>query len=176
MAEENRDNLGQGIPDGDPVTGRPSRRPRKQKPVRDCALTLLEYRDRTGQEMRRKLKEREYSPEEIEEAIAFLEEYHYLDDEGYARRYVRTYSEQKSIRRLRAELEQKGIACGHIENALKEAEIDEASQIAGWIRKKGYVPGEHLEQSQYRKLVSSLGRRGYSFDVIRRVMDGGETG
>ena len=50
-------------------------RKRNLKTVRDCALTLLEYCDRTEQEMRRKLKEREYTPEEIEKTIVFLKEY-----------------------------------------------------------------------------------------------------
>lgn len=179
MDDREQDEMCQGDPGQDPNRGQPSgrrRKPRNQKPVRDCALTLLEYRDRTEQEMRRKLTEREYSPREVEETIAFLAEYHYLDDEGYARRYVRTHSGRKSIRRLRAELEQKGISRDYIDSALEETAVDEDFQIACWIRKKGYVPGEYLEQGQYRKLAASLGRRGYSFDAIRRVMGGGEIG
>ena len=150
----------------------PVSRRRKQKPVRDCALTLLEYRDRTEQEMRRKLKEREYGAEEIEETIAFLTEYHYIDDKEYARRYVRTHSDHKSIRRIFGELEQKGIRREFIEEGLAELPVDEEAQIAAWIRKKGCIPGEHLEADQYRKLMAGLGRRGYSYDAIRRVMDG----
>ena len=38
---------------------------------RSCALSLLEYRDRTEAEMRRKLKEREYAPEAVEERFIF---------------------------------------------------------------------------------------------------------
>ena len=52
---------------------------RQVRTARDCALSLLEYRDRTEAEMRRKLKEREYAPEAVEETIYFLKEYHYLD-------------------------------------------------------------------------------------------------
>lgn len=59
---------------------------RQVRTARDCALSLLEYRDRTEAEMRRKLKEREYAPEAVEETIYFLKEYHYLDDQEYARK------------------------------------------------------------------------------------------
>ena len=95
---------------------------RQVRTARDCALSLLEYRDRTEAEMRRKLKEREYAPEAVEETIYFLKEYHYLDDQEYARKYVRT---------------------------------------AG--------AGEDPEKT--RKLAAALGRRGFSFETIRRVME-----
>ena len=38
---------------------------KKHKSARECALSLLEYRDRTEQQMRQKLKEREYGPQEL---------------------------------------------------------------------------------------------------------------
>ena len=53
---------------------------RQVRTARDCALSLLEYRDRTEAEVRRKLKEREYDPEAVEETIVFLKEYHYLEN------------------------------------------------------------------------------------------------
>lgn len=152
----------------------PEGRRRRPKPVRDCALTLLEYRDRTEQEMRRKLKERQYDPEEIEKTIAFLIEYHYIDDREYVRRYVRTHSNRKSVRRICGELEQRGVRRDLIEEGLAEITVDEEAQIVAWIRKKGCIPGEHLEADQYRRLMAGLGRRGYSYDAIRRVMDGDE--
>ena len=55
----------------------------QNRTVRECALALLEFRDRTERELRRKLKEREYSTEEIDETVLFLKEYRYLDDEAY---------------------------------------------------------------------------------------------
>ena len=62
----------------------------QNRTVRECALALLEFRDRTERELRQKLKEREYGPEEIEETVRFLREYRYLDDEASAGRYIRS--------------------------------------------------------------------------------------
>ena len=50
----------------------------QNRTVRECALALLEFRDRTERELRQKLKEREYSAGEIEETVLFLKEYRYL--------------------------------------------------------------------------------------------------
>ena len=43
----------------------------QNRTVRECALALLEFRDRTERELRQKLKEREYSAEEITRRYSF---------------------------------------------------------------------------------------------------------
>ena len=147
-------------------TGVEEKRSRKTRSVRDCALSLLERSDKTAQEMRQKLKEREYQQEEIEET---LEEYHYVDDEEYVRKYIRSYGARKSARRIRAELEKRGVDAELIEAGMAEIPVDEEEQIAVWIRKKGYETDQQLEPEKYRKLTAALARRGYSFEMIRKV-------
>ncbi|MDO5406391.1 MAG: regulatory protein RecX [Eubacteriales bacterium] len=140
-----------------------------RKPARECALSLLERSDRTEREMRQKLKDREYSPEEIDGTLDFLKEYRYIDDGEYARKYVRIYSSRKSIRQIRCGLEQKGVARELIDGALGETAVDEETQIRAYLLKKGYRPGERMESAAFRKLTGALSRRGFSFDAIRRV-------
>lgn len=141
-----------------------------ERSARECALFLLEYAGRTEQEMRQKLAERDYPLEEIEAAVAFLLEYHYLDDEAYARSYISSRSLRKSRRRLRAELEQKGVSKEVIEESLRENPVDEEAQIRAFLTKKGYCPETHDDSGQYRRIVAALSRRGFSYDAIRRVM------
>lgn len=102
---------------------------RQVRTARDCALSLLEYRDRTEAEMRRKLKEREYAPEAVEETIYFLKEYHYLDDQEYARKYVRTAGAGKSIRQLRQSLLSKGISREILDLCFEEETVDEEEAV-----------------------------------------------
>lgn len=143
----------------------------EERSARECALVLLEYAGRTEQEMRWKLAEREYSPDEIEKTIVFLLEYHYLDDEAYARSYISSRSLRKSSRRIRTELEQKGVARDVIEEVLRENPVDEETQIRAFLTKKGYCPEIRTDSGQYRRIVAALSRRGYSYDAIRRMMD-----
>lgn len=144
---------------------------RKRKSARDCALSILERSDRTEKEMRQKLKEREYTPEEIDETILFLKEYRYIDDAEYADRYIRVYSSRKSARQIFCSLERKGIAKDLIESALSEHPAEEEEQVRRFLLKKGYEPGVRMEPDQYRKLTASLCRRGFSYETIRRVTD-----
>ena len=138
---------------------------RQLRSARECALSLLEHRDRTELEMRRKLREREYGQEEIEDTITFLKDYHYLDDEAYARRYVRTASLGKSIRQIRQNLQSKGIGRDILDLCL-----DEEEAVRRFLRKKGYVSGADEVTEKAGKLAAALGRRGFSYETIRRVM------
>ena len=144
---------------------------RSEKTARECALALLEFRDRTERELRQKLKEREYGPEEIEETVLFLKEYRYLDDEAYAGRYIRSCASRKSRRQIRADLERKGVSREVIDLSFQEEAVDEESQIEKLLLKKGYEPGKRMEPADYRRLMGTLGRRGFSREAIRRVTD-----
>ena len=143
----------------------------QNRTVRECALALLEFRDRTERELRQKLKEREYSAGEIEETVLFLKEYRYLDDEAYADRYIRSCAARKSRRQIRADLERKGVSREVIDLQLQEEAVDEDSQIRKLLQKKGYEPGKRLEATEYRRIMGTLGRRGFSGEAIRRVME-----
>ena len=57
------------------------------KRAKHRALYLLERADRTEQELRSKL-EKTYEPEIVEEAIAYVRQYHYIDDKRYAVNYL----------------------------------------------------------------------------------------
>ena len=143
----------------------------QNRTVRECALALLEFRDRTEWELRQKLKEREYSAEEIDETVLFLKEYRYLDDEAYAGRYIRSCAARKSRRQIRADLEHKGVSREIIDLQLQEKTVDEDSQIRKLLQKKGYVPGKRLEPAEYRRIMGALGRRGFSGEAIRKAME-----
>ena len=143
----------------------------QNRTVRECALALLEFRDRTEWELRQKLKEREYSAEEIDETVLFLKEYRYLDDEAYVGRYIRSCAARKSRRQIRADLEHKGVSREIIDLQLQEKTVDEDSQIRKLLQKKGYVPGKRLEPTEYRRIMGALGRRGFSGEGIRKAME-----
>lgn len=143
----------------------------QNRTVRECALALLEFRDRTEWELRQKLKEREYSAEEIDETVLFLKEYRYLDDEAYAGRYIRSCAARKSRRQIRADLERKGVSREVIDLSFQEEAVDEESQIEKLLLKKGYEPGKRMEPADYWRLMGTLGRRGFSSEAIRRVTD-----
>lgn len=77
------------------------------KSATEKAMELLLFKARTEYELRSKLQEREYSDEEIDEAIEYVSSFGYLNDETYAEQYVMSNTSQKSISAMRRELKKR---------------------------------------------------------------------
>ncbi|MGD2154549.1 MAG: regulatory protein RecX, partial [Gemmatimonadales bacterium] len=108
----------------------------------DAALNFLSYRQRTGQEVRRKLLERGFSTEVIEAALARLAAVRLVDDEAFVAAYVRDRIAHRpmGVRRMIQELYLKGIArevaLPVIEETLREEETDERTLAERVVAKK----------------------------------------
>ena len=137
--------------------------------ARERLLYLLKSSARTEQELRRKLEEGGYPKEAVDGAVAFGKEYRFIDDQAYVAGYVESASLRKSRRQMRYELQQKGIDRELLDQTLTEAQVDEETQIIYLLKKKGY-DGRELPIKERQKLMAYLGRKGFSFDIIGKVM------
>ncbi|MCI9570234.1 MAG: regulatory protein RecX [Lachnospiraceae bacterium] len=148
--------------------GSPSERSENQQ-ARDKGLYYLQFSSKTENEMRKKLEEQGFSDEAVEDAILFLKRYRYLDDEAYASRYLERNRKKKSVRQMKYELRQKGIADKIIEAVLEEEPVDEVSQVLYWLEKKKYS-GDETQREERQKLSAFLARKGFSYDAIASAM------
>ena len=134
------------------------------------AMHLLEKMDRTEQQLISKLKENGYAPEAISEAVEYVKSYHYIDDDRYARSYIRIHQENKSKKRLQLDLMRKGIDKEIIEYALEEEfEQSEEEMIQVLLKKKHYDPG-CKDRKQRDKMYRFLMQRGFSSSDISRAI------
>lgn len=150
--------------------------------AQDTALHFLGYKMRTVKEIWRKLEEKEFSEDIIEQVLAFLEKYGYADDREYCRRYIREQLrlKPKSGYALGIELKQRGVPSAIVEEVLAETEFDEVADAVRWLEKKsrGQWP---LDLKKKKQLYDFLLRKGYSYDIIQEAfrqmqenMEGGE--
>ncbi|MBQ2467642.1 MAG: regulatory protein RecX, partial [Lachnospiraceae bacterium] len=138
------------------------------------AMHLLEKQDRTRKNLEDKLRESDYPQTAIDAAIAYVESFHYIDDERYARSYVHFHQEGKSKRRIQQDLMQKGIDRDVIALVLEEEyETSEADMIRDLLRKKHYDP-ESADAKERSKMYRFLAGRGFSSGDISRVLRGYE--
>lgn len=141
------------------------------KRAKKRAMHLLERMDRSERELRRKLAESEYPEDLIDEAVAYVKSYHYVDDERYADCYVRLRGTAKSAGRLRMELQQKGIDREVADRVLESYadERDETEMIRELLQKRHYDP-QTADQTQQRRMYGYLQRRGFrSSDICREL-------
>lgn len=142
--------------------------------AKQAALRLLARRPRSEREIRDKLREKEFGDEEIRQAIASLRSSGILDDEAFARTFIR---DQLTIRpkgpvALKQKLLLLGIKKEIIDAALEDA-FRESSQeeIALEAARKFLRRTAHGDlRSTRQKLSAFLSRRGFSWEVIAGVM------
>lgn len=134
------------------------------------AMHLLEKMDRTEQQLRRKLLEGGYPDELVEEAIAYVKSYHYIDDERYARAFIRLNQERRSIGRMKMDLFAKGISADIIDRAINEEyETLPETLIQKLMEKKNFDPDAATRQ-ETAKMYQYLFRKGFSSNEIMHVL------
>ena len=131
------------------------------KRAKQRAMYLLKSMDRTEYQLRLKLEEGEYPREAIDQAIAYVQSFHYLDDRRYAENYVESRKGSMSRRELQQKLYQRGIPKALIQEALEGCEpYQEKASIQEWMRKKHYNPQEATLEEQ-RRMYGFLLRKGF---------------
>ena len=142
------------------------------------ALRLLERKDYSRKELRAKLGKDGYEEEIIDQIIAYVDSYHYLDDARVAGSYIRIRKDGKSRRELEYMLRQKGISEEDIsaameENYKNEEGIEQEELAVRRQLQKYHVTVDHLEEYTYeekQKIAAKLYRKGFSQDAIRKQL------
>ena len=133
----------------------------------DVALTFVSKSPKTKKQVEDKLKNYNYDKAVIETAIKKVEEYGYIDDLDYAKRYVSTYKNQKGKLLLKCELIKKGVSQDIIESALNDLESQtyEVKRIA-----EKYLKGKQIDIKILQKCYKYLLSKGFSYDEVGEVI------
>lgn len=146
----------------------------EQNKSNNTALNYISFKPRSEKEVRTKLKDKEFDEDIIDNTIAFLYKYNYLNDYDYGKSLI---NDKKNFKKagtnlLKQELYKKGIAKDTIQELIEESyDYDEEYEMAYAVAIKKYnlIKNED-KNSIYRKLYSLLGRKGYGFDIINKVV------
>lgn len=134
------------------------------------ALDYATYKPRTAEQVRRKMIEKGYAPEEAAFAVNFLEEFGYVNDRQYARMFVRDLLGRKAVgrRKLAEELAKRGVSKFDAEDALSE--VFPHDEMAELVQRAAEKKLRSLESKPVEKrkpsLVQYLQRQGFAWDAI----------
>lgn len=145
--------------------------------VRSRALGLLDQRARSRKELHDRLVAAEFEPDVVEAVLDDLAGVGLIDDESFAREWVRQRHVRrgKSARALNLELKEKGVASEDRAAALEQVTEDSEETIARQIAAKKArtlkkVPEDRHERDKFlRRIVGTLARRGYNQSLTMRV-------
>ena len=135
------------------------------------SLHFLSFRPRSCFEVEKYLKGKETDPEIIAEVSSRLLRAGLLDDVAFARSWVenRETFRPRGSWGLRNELRQKGVADDTIAEALEGMDFVDSAYRAAMRRSERLA---HLDRRAFQRRIGDfLKRRGFSYGVIRSVVD-----
>lgn len=137
------------------------------------AMNLLQKKQYTEKQLRDKLKEGFYPAEIIDDAVAYVKSFRYIDDLQYAVDYITYHESSRSLKKLSFDLMNKGISGEVIQQAFAQwqeegGEQDEQEMIRTLLEKKHYDPD--CDEKEKRKIYAFLLRKGYSAEAVGRAM------
>jgi regulatory protein len=135
----------------------------------DRAIRFLGFRSRSEAEVRRYLRDKNYTDDVIEETVNRLVAQNYLDDEAFARFWLENRAQFRPRGRqgLRYELREKGISDQIIDSLL--ANLDEEALAWTAVENKRARWANLPEQAFKKKTVDFLSRRGFSYATANAV-------
>lgn len=134
----------------------------------DSALYYITFKERSQNEIEQKLKDKGYSADEIDEAVAKLLEYNYINDSRYANLYIKSNIDKKGMSRITNELIGKGINKDIISLELEKFEFQEDKAIATEIKRK-YGIGK-FDDKMKAKIYGYFARRGFKYNDISKAL------
>ncbi len=135
------------------------------------ALNLLNFADRTESQLRKKLKEKSYSDEVIEQTIDYVKSYGYINDVGYSERYILNKQRSKSRREIYLLLCQKGVSKADIDSAMENCyEADGEAQAICRLCEKRHFVAEEATDSEKKKMYNYLLRKGFRNDDVCKLL------
>jgi regulatory protein len=139
-----------------------------------AALALVQRRPRTEEELRRALRDRGDSDDEIESTLARLRDHGYVDDFALAVHYLVSRAERlgHAPARLLAELRARGVPESVLRSAERDARethgIDDLGLVRRLARRRG--AGPDAGPARNARVYHALLRAGYDADTIRTAL------
>lgn len=158
---------------------RPNRKPKeppKGEAVYELAVKALASRARSTAELRTFLTRRGANEDDIGAAIARLRDHSYLDDERYARAFVRGRIENEGhgAGRVRRDLARKQVSRAVAEQAVSTGyeQVNERDHLRDYLRRKLRLAAPPTKPSALASLYQRLLRAGFSSATIVKELSG----
>ena len=141
--------------------------------ARDASYRLLSYRMRSVNELKKRLQDKSFLPDEIDPVIKYLLKLNYLNDLEFARVFSREKVKIKKIGPilLKSELFKYRLDAELIEKVIDEIynQYDVHDLIVSHLIKKKIIKNKPLDNKDKKRLNNFLIRKGFNWDQINDV-------
>ncbi|MDD5431971.1 MAG: regulatory protein RecX [Candidatus Omnitrophica bacterium] len=141
--------------------------------AKEYAFLLLKFRLRSENELRDRLRRKQFDSNVISQVVDFLKEKEFIDDEKFSKAWIKSRINRKlGLRRICSELKLKGISKKIIDSQVKKVASDysESEVVKSIVEErlsklKGIDP-----QVVKRRIYGYLLRRGFSPEIIYEAL------
>jgi regulatory protein len=143
---------------------------RPQLSLKGRALRFLSQREHSRSELERKLAQHEEEPGQLRRILDDLQARGFIDHERVAESVLNRRAGKLGAMRIRQELQAKGLEPELVTQAvagLRGTEVERAREI--WRKKFDAIPQDASERGKQARFLAA---RGFSGEVIRRVLEG----
>ena len=143
------------------------------KRAKKRCLMLLQKKDYTEEELRRKLRVGEYPENCIEEALAYVKSYHYVDDYRYCMSYISCYGERCSRQQILTRLLAKGVDKTCIIEAYEEAmgkgDVATEEELIYALLSKKHFDFSTADRKSKQRMYRHLLYKGFSAEKVGKI-------
>ena len=139
--------------------------------AKNFALNKISYSQKSTYEIRQKLREKKFSDHVIDDIIAYLDSYGFLDDKAYVKSYIRDKDEisRWSRGKIRYMLKSKHIDENLIEDYIYLIDDERELEKARFFADKK-IKGDYSFENR-TKVFRHLAGKGFDIDIINQVLD-----
>lgn len=137
---------------------------------KETALKIIERSYKTKKEMEKRLLEKGYNLEEINETLKFLERYNFINDESYTKAFIKNKTKTQGKQKIKYALKNKGVSEEIIEEELSNLDMEREKENANILALKKYNILIKRENDKYKikeKIIRFLISRGYNYEVAK---------
>lgn len=141
--------------------------------AKDAALNMLGRTYKSEKEIKDSLFKKNYDDSAVKRTIEFLKKYDFLNDENYADMYIKQRIKRYSKKSIRYSLLKKGIDKEIIDSKINDINDEDESESAIKLADSKYniLKKETADKRElFRKLSAYLVRKGYSYEIVNRIV------
>lgn len=156
--------------DGDESSETFNQKPKRQISLLARGIRFISQRDHSPAELRRKLKVYAETEAQIEAVLTQLEQRGWVNNERFTQNFVNRKAASLGAARIAQQLKTHDLPLETTQAALaslKDSELERC--VALWQRKFAQVP---LDAKDYAKQARFLQYRGFSGEIVRKVLKG----
>jgi regulatory protein len=141
--------------------------------ARAYAFFLLKFRLRSEQELLQRLKKKGFSGDLSQSTVNFLKNKEFIDDRLFAKVWVGNRLKRPfGLKKIRQELEQKGLTNEIIQDALSAVKADYCeTQLVSQLAQQRFARQVGVDKQKAKaRVYAYLLRRGFSPDIVSQIV------